>query len=103
MKVILDMQGAQTASSSYRGIGRYSMSFAAAVCRNAGPDDEILLAFNAHLPVTAEMRLAEFGEQVDAHQIVTWSIRENEESLQSTPAHLRQMLDYSRDRWHRMC
>ena len=97
MKVILDMQGAQTETSSYRGLGRYTMSFAAAVCRNAGPDDEILLAFNAHLPVTADTRRAEFGDLIDDHNIFTWGMLADEESPKLTLTHRREVLEYSRD------
>ncbi|HYC42800.1 MAG TPA: glycosyltransferase [Noviherbaspirillum sp.] len=48
MRIVIDMQGAQT-DSRFRGIGRYSMSLALAVARNAG-DHEIWLVLNAALP-----------------------------------------------------
>ncbi len=45
MRIIIDMQGAQSASR-FRGIGRYSMSLSLAIARNAG-EHEIWLVLNA--------------------------------------------------------
>lgn len=47
MKILVDMQGAQT-ESRFRGIGRYSTSLAQAMARNRG-DHEIWLVANASL------------------------------------------------------
>ena len=35
MRIVIDMQGAQT-ESRFRGIGRYTLSFAQAIVRNRG-------------------------------------------------------------------
>ncbi|MHB1656195.1 MAG: glycosyltransferase [Burkholderiales bacterium] len=48
MRIVLDLQGAQTASR-FRGIGRYSLSLALAMVRNAGKH-EIWLALNGAFP-----------------------------------------------------
>ncbi|WP_164084920.1 glycosyltransferase family 4 protein [Pseudazoarcus pumilus] len=48
MRIVLDMQGAQTASR-FRGLGRYTLSFARAVCRNRG-EHEVFLALNGLFP-----------------------------------------------------
>ena len=48
MRIVIDMQGAQT-ESRFRGIGRYSMGLALAMARNAG-EHEIWLALNAAFP-----------------------------------------------------
>ena len=48
MRIVIDMQGAQS-ESRFRGIGRYSLSLALAIARNAG-EHEIWLALNASLP-----------------------------------------------------
>ena len=47
MRIVIDMQGAQT-DSRYRGIGRYTLSLATAMVRNRGKH-EILLALNGEL------------------------------------------------------
>ncbi|MCO7253982.1 glycosyltransferase family 4 protein [Dickeya oryzae] len=44
MRIVIDMQAAQT-ESRFRGIGRYTISFVEAVCRNSG-EHEIILALN---------------------------------------------------------
>lgn len=48
MRIVIDMQGAQT-ESRFRGIGRYSRALALAMARNAGEHD-IWLALNAAFP-----------------------------------------------------
>ena len=48
MRIVIDMQGAQT-ESRFRGIGRYTLSLALAIARNAGKH-EIWLALNAAFP-----------------------------------------------------
>ena len=52
MRIVVDMQGAQTASR-FRGIGRYTMSFAQALARNAGQHD-VVLALSGLFPETIE-------------------------------------------------
>jgi glycosyltransferase involved in cell wall biosynthesis len=48
MRIVMDMQGAQT-ESRFRGIGRYTLSLALSIARNAG-DHEIYLVLNAAFP-----------------------------------------------------
>ena len=48
MRIVIDLQGAQS-ESRFRGIGRYSLSLALAMARNAG-DHEIWLALNSRMP-----------------------------------------------------
>ena len=48
MRIVIDMQGAQT-ESRFRGIGRYAMAFAQAVARNRG-EHEIVLALSGLFP-----------------------------------------------------
>lgn len=60
MRVVIDMQGAQT-GSRFRGIGRYTMSFVRAVIRNRGQHD-IILALSALFPETIQpIREAFYG------------------------------------------
>lgn len=48
MRIVVDLQGAQT-ESRFRGIGRYSLALALAMARNAG-EHEVWLVLNAALP-----------------------------------------------------
>ena len=47
MRIVIDLQGAQS-DSRFRGIGRYSLSLALAMARNAG-EHELWIALNAAL------------------------------------------------------
>ncbi|HEU4374442.1 MAG TPA: glycosyltransferase [Telluria sp.] len=60
MRILIDMQGAQS-ESRFRGIGRYSLSIALAIARNAGPH-EVWLALNGALPDS----LADLGKAFSA-------------------------------------
>ena len=50
MRIVIDMQGAQT-ESRFRGIGRYALSFTKAVLRNRG-EHEVILALNGPVSYT---------------------------------------------------
>lgn len=58
MRIIIDMQGAQS-ESRFRGIGRYTMSFAQAIARNRCRH-EIILALSGLFPDTIESIRATF-------------------------------------------
>lgn len=59
MRLVIDLQGAQS-DSRFRGIGRYSLSLAIAIARNAG-NHEVWLALNAQLPDSIEPIRQEFS------------------------------------------
>lgn len=60
MRIVIDLQGAQT-ESRFRGIGRYSLSLAQAMARSRG-NHEIWLALNARLPESIpDLRMAFTG------------------------------------------
>ncbi len=60
MRLVIDMQGAQTASR-FRGIGRYTMALAKEMARQRG-EHEIILALNAAYADTIEPIRAAFAE-----------------------------------------
>lgn len=70
MRIVIDMQGAQTASR-FRGIGRYTHSFAHAVISQA-KEDEILLVLNGLLSETIEPIRSEFASSLPARNILVW-------------------------------
>jgi glycosyltransferase involved in cell wall biosynthesis len=70
MRIVIDMQGAQT-ESRFRGIGRYTMSFAKALVLN-GPQHEILLLCNGLFPDSIEHIRTEFGEILPKENMLTW-------------------------------
>jgi len=71
MRIVIDMQGAQSENRS-RSIGRYSLLFAKAVARNRG-EREILLALNGSFPDTIEPIRAEFDGLLPQENIRVWS------------------------------
>ena len=70
MRIVIDMQGAQT-ESRFRGIGRYTLSFAQAVVRNRG-EHEIILALSGFFPNTIEPIRAAFDGLLPQGNIRVW-------------------------------
>lgn len=70
MRIVIDMQGAQT-ESRFRGIGRYTMSFAKGVVRNRG-EHEVILALSGLFPETIEPIRAEFQDLLPQENIRVW-------------------------------
>ena len=70
MRIVIDMQGAQT-ESRFRGVGRYTMSFAKGVVRNRG-EHEIILALSGLFPGTIEPIRAAFDGLLPQENIRIW-------------------------------
>jgi len=70
MRIVIDMQGAQT-ESRFRGIGRYTLSLARAVARNRG-EHEVILALSGLFPDTIESIRAAFDGLLPQENIRVW-------------------------------
>jgi glycosyltransferase involved in cell wall biosynthesis len=70
MRIVIDMQGAQS-ESRFRGIGRYSLSLTQAIVRNRG-DHEIILLLNGLLPESIEPIRAAFNDLLPQKNIQVW-------------------------------
>jgi glycosyltransferase involved in cell wall biosynthesis len=70
MRIVIDLQGAQT-ESRFRGIGRYTMSFAKAVVKNKGKN-EIILVLSCLFPETIEPIRAAFEKILPQQNILVW-------------------------------
>lgn len=70
MRIVIDMQGAQS-ESRFRGIGRYSLSIAQAIVRNA-VGHEIILVLNSLLVDTVAPIRAAFDGLLPQEQIRVW-------------------------------
>ena len=70
MRIVIDMQGAQT-ESLFRGIGRYTMSLSQAIARNRG-EHEIILALNGLFPGAIEPIRAAFDGLLPQENIRVW-------------------------------
>lgn len=71
MRIVIDMQGAQSHGNRHRGIGRYVFEFAKGMCRNRG-EHEIVLALNAAYPDAVVHLRNEFRHLLPAANIRTW-------------------------------
>jgi glycosyltransferase involved in cell wall biosynthesis/ADP-heptose:LPS heptosyltransferase len=70
MRIVIDMQGAQT-ESRFRGIGRYSLSLALAIVRQKG-EHEVVLALSGLFPETIEPIRIAFDGLLPQANIVVW-------------------------------
>ncbi|POG06218.1 glycosyl transferase family 1 [Pseudomonas putida] len=70
MRIVIDMQGAQT-ESRFRGIGRYSLSLAQGIVRNCA-DHEVYLLLNGMLHESIEPIRAAFIDLLPQSQIRVW-------------------------------
>jgi len=71
MRIVIDLQGAQT-ESRFRGIGRYSLSLAQAIVRNRGKD-EVILALNGLFADTIIPIREAFDGLLPPENILVWS------------------------------
>ena len=71
MRIVLDLQGAQTVASRTRGVGRYSLGLAKSLLRHA-ESHEIWIALNGLFPETIEPLRAEFEGLVPQERLVVW-------------------------------
>jgi len=70
MRIVIDMQGAQT-ESRFRGIGRYTLSLTQAIVRNRG-GHEVILALSGLFPDTIEPIRAAFEGFLPQENIRVW-------------------------------
>jgi glycosyltransferase involved in cell wall biosynthesis len=70
MRIVLDLQGAQT-GSRFRGIGRYTLSLAKAIAANRAEHD-VLLALSGLFPDTIEPIRAAFDSLLPQDNIRVW-------------------------------
>ena len=70
MRIVIDMQGAQT-ESRYRGIGRYTMEFAKAVAQNRG-SHEVFIALSGLFPASIEPIREAFRDILPEENFLIW-------------------------------
>jgi glycosyltransferase involved in cell wall biosynthesis len=71
MRLIIDMQGAQSTGSRNRGIGRYTLALTQEIARQRG-DREVILALNGTFADTIEPLRAAFADLLPADAIRVW-------------------------------
>jgi len=71
MRIVIDLQGAQSTGSRNRGIGRYALSLAQGIMRNRG-DHEVLLALSGAFPESIDSIRETFKDLIPQENIVVW-------------------------------
>ena len=71
MKILIDLQGAQSTASHGRGIGRYSLEISQAIVRNR-KDHEVIIVLNDHFPETIEPIRGVFDGLLPQSNICVW-------------------------------
>lgn len=71
MRIVIDLQAAQSTGSRNRGIGRYSLSLALAMVRNRG-EHEVFIALSGLFPDTIEPIREVFADLLPQHNIRIW-------------------------------
>lgn len=72
MRVVIDMQGAQTPFSSSRGVGRYTKEMVKAFIRVCKKQDEVFLALNGFYEEACNRLIGEFEELLPRNRIKVW-------------------------------
>ncbi len=72
MRVVIDMQGAQTPFSSGRGVGRYTREMVKAFIRVCSKQDEIFLALNGCYEEACNSLIKEFEKLLPRDRIKVW-------------------------------
>ena len=73
MRIVIDLQGAQSTGSRNRGIGRYTLWLTEALIRNRGQHEVHLVLSNA-FPETIDELRSQFGGLLPPNSIHTWDI-----------------------------
>lgn len=71
MRIVIDLQAAQSSGSHNRGIGRYSLSLALAIVRNCG-EHEVFIALNGLFPESIESIRKAFNGLLPEENIRVW-------------------------------
>ncbi len=95
MRILIDMQGAQT-ESRFRGIGRYSLSLALAIARQRGPH-EVVLALNGMFPETIEPIRKAFDGVLPQANIRVWDAVGPTRETQPDNQRRREIAEYLRE------
>lgn len=73
MRIVIDMQGAQTNASKNRGVGRYTRELTKALVKYCTADDEVFLALNGALKESCDEIRKQFSEIIPLTNIKTWN------------------------------
>ncbi|TQX86907.1 MULTISPECIES: glycosyltransferase [unclassified Rhizobium] len=86
MRILIDMQGAQSSGSRNRGIGRYTQSLVRSLFLNKENDDEIILLFSSAFWECIPDVLAEMNLDLRQDQVRVWHCNSDVSALDGTPS-----------------
>lgn len=95
MRIVIDMQGAQT-ESRFRGIGRYTLALTQAIVRNRG-EHQVILALSGLFPETIAPIRAAFDGQLDQENIRVWHAPTQVRSMDSNNTRRREEAERIRE------
>ena len=95
MRIIVDMQGAQT-DSRFRGIGRYTLSLVESIARN-NKKHEVILVLNGAFPETIEEIRTVFNRILPQDNIRLWYAPESSDKLNLENNSLRKIAELIRE------
>lgn len=72
MKIVIDMQGAQSIASKNRGVGRYTKELTMSLIKQCREQDEIFLVLNAALKESCDELIALYEGLIGRDHIKTW-------------------------------
>jgi glycosyltransferase involved in cell wall biosynthesis len=96
MRIVIDLQGAQSPKSRSRGIGRYSLSFALALARNLG-EHELVVTLSNLFPTTIEPLRASFDGLLSQDNIRVWAAPAKVDYARPENTWRRQAAEYIRE------
>ena len=96
MRIVIDLQGAQSKASRNRGIGRYSLSIAEAIVKHKG-SHEIILALSNQFPDAVDEILSHFRELLPRENIRIWCAPRNTSSNKVSNNWRRRTAEYTRE------
>ena len=96
MRIVIDMQGAQSSGSRNRGIGRYTQSLVQAIVNNRG-DHDILIALNGAFPESIGPIRAGFDGILPVENIRVWEAPPDTASVDKANAWRRKTAELVRE------
>ncbi len=96
MKIIIDLQGAQSTGSRNRGIGRYSLSITKAMLQNKR-NHEIILVLSNLFQETIDLIKDEFEDYIDEKNIYVWNAPNNVSYIDTKNDTSRKNAEYIRE------
>lgn len=96
MRIVIDLQGAQSSGSRHRGIGRYSLALAQGIVQERG-EHEIMIALNGLFADSVEPIRAAFEGLLPQGKIVVWNVPGPVAAVDSANAHRRHVAERIRE------